>query len=67
MLDSHEADDLALRQPKPAHVDGDDMTYSPVGDNRTSTQRIDELAALVMGLTLKVNLLEKQLEQMQGD
>lgn len=49
------------------HVDGDDMTYPPVYDIRTSTQRIDELAALVMGLTLKVNSLERQLEKMQGD
>ena len=62
------------------HVDGDDMTYAPVvhkplnchaagavADNRTSTQRTDELVAAVEYLTRKVNVLERRIEQMQGD
>ena len=36
-------------------------------DVRTSTQRLDELAAAVEFLTRKVNLLERRIEQMQGD
>lgn len=47
--------------------DGDDMTYSPVNDNRTGTQRLDELAAAVLLLTQKVNTLERRLENLQGD
>ena len=62
------------------HVDGDDMTYAPVvrkpvdchsagavSDNRTSTQRLNELAAVVTFLTQKVAALEKALERMTGD
>ncbi len=62
------------------HVDGDDMTYAPVvrkpvdchsagavSDNRTSTQRLNELAAVVTFLTQKVTALEKALERMTGD
>ncbi len=36
-------------------------------DVRTSTQRLDELAAAVLILTQKVNTLERRLESMQGD
>lgn len=36
-------------------------------DVRTSTQRVDELAAAVLLLTQKVNTLERRLEQLQGD
>jgi len=43
------------------------MTYSPVNDNRTGTQRLDELAAAVLLLTQKVNTLERRLENLQGD
>ncbi len=73
MLHTHEAHDVR-------HIDGDDMTYPPVvrkplqchaagavADNRTSTQRTDELAAAVEFLARKVNLLERRIEQMQGD
>lgn len=62
------------------HVDGDDMTYPPVvrkplqchaagavADNRTSTQRTDELAAALEFLTRKVNLLERKFDELQGD
>lgn len=62
------------------HVDGDDMTYAPVvrkpvdchsagavSDNRTSTQRLNELAGALLSLTQKVNVLERRLEAMQGD
>jgi len=73
MLHTHEAHDVR-------HIDGDDMTYPPVvrkplqchaagavADNRTSTQRHDELVAAVEFLARKVNLLERRIEQMQGD
>ncbi len=76
VLDSHELHDVRGR----GRVDGDDMTYAPVvrkplqchaagavADNRTSTQRHDELVAAVEFLTQKVNMLERRLEQMQGD
>ncbi len=36
-------------------------------DVRTSTQRVDELAAAVLLLTQKVNILERRLESLQGD
>ncbi len=36
-------------------------------DVRTSTQRVDELAAAVLLLTQKVNTLERRLESLQGD
>ena len=50
------------------------MRLSPVGtfngnayDLRTGTQRLDELAAAVLILTQKVNVLERRIESMQGD
>ena len=71
---------MPLVTPPKVHVDGDDMTYAPVvrkpadchsagavSDNRTSTQRLNELAAVVTFLTQKVAALEKALERMTGD
>lgn len=77
MLHTTELHDVRGR----VHVDGDDMTYPPVPpkpaglspagphgyDVRTSTQRVDELAAAVLLLTQKVNVLERRIESMQGD
>ena len=36
-------------------------------DVRTSTQRVDELAAAVLFLTQQVAALERRIESMQGD
>lgn len=73
MLHTTELHDVRGR----GRVDGDDMTYAPVAkpagahsagyDVRTSTQRVDELAAAVLLLTQKVNTLERRLESLQGD
>lgn len=77
MLHTTELHDVRGR----GRVDGDDMTYPPVPpkpaglspagphgyDVRTSTQRVDELAAAVLLLTQKVNTLERRLESLQGD
>ncbi len=67
MLDSHEAHDVT----KQTHRDGDDMTYAPVSpsvsDNRTSTQRIDELTGALTALIHRVRRLEQQIERMTGD
>lgn len=54
-------------EPRRTHVDGDDMTYSPVSDNRTGTQRINELAGAVALLAKQVAELTRRFEEMQGD
>ena len=59
------------------HVDGDDMTYAPVvrkpvdchsagavSDNRTSTQRLDELAAMVLVLSSEALTISEQFKEL---
>lgn len=55
VLDSHELHDV---------VDDEDMTYEPVADNRTSTQRIDELAAAVLFLSSEALTLSERFKEL---
>lgn len=80
MLDFQEADDFASdeldQRERSRHVDGDDMTYPPVvklpvlndtQDNRTLTDRVNEVAAAVAILARELYQLKRQMEAQTGD
>jgi hypothetical protein len=80
MLDFREADDFASdeldQRERSHHVDGDDMTYPPVvklpvlndtKDNRTLTDRVNEVAAAVAILARELYQLKRQMEAQTGD
>lgn len=80
MLDFREADDFASdeldQRERSRHVDGDDMTYAPVvrlpvlndiKDNRTLTDRVNEVAAAVAILARELYQLKRQMEAQTGD
>lgn len=80
MLDFREADDFASdeldQRERSRHVDGDDMTYPPVvklpvlndtQDNRTLTDRLNEVAAAVALLARELYQLKRQMEAQTGD
>lgn len=80
MLDFQEADDFASdeldQRERSHHVDGDDMTYAPVvklpvlndtKDNRTLTDRVNEVAAAVAILARELYQLKRQMEAQTGD
>lgn len=80
MLDFQEADDFASdeldQREQSRHVDGDDMTYPPVvklpvlndtQDNRTLTDRLNEVAAAVALLARELYQLKRQMEAQTGD
>ena len=80
MLDFREADDFASdeldQRERSHHVDGDDMTYAPVlklpvlndtKDNRTLTDRVNEVAAAVAILARELYQLKRQMEAQTGD
>ena len=80
MLDFQEADDFASdeldQRERSRHVDGDDMTYPPVvklpvlndtQDNRTLTDRLNEVAAAVALLARELYQLKRQMEAQTGD
>lgn len=82
MLDFREADDFASdeldQRERSHHVDGDDMTWEPVvkltlpvlndtKDNRTLTDRVNEVAAAVAILARELYQLKRQMEAQTGD
>ena len=79
MLDFHEAGDFASdeldQRERSGRVDGDDMTYAPVRppvlndtrDNRTLTDRLNEVAAAVALLAKELYQLKRQMDALHGD
>lgn len=80
MLHTHEphdvrvtgiGDPVVLRNEVRRHVDGDDMTYfpvklTPIHDNRTGTQRLDELAAVVLALSNEALTISERFKELLG-